>query len=265
MNGQSNSPDSTAGESTGLRAWPWPYPRFVAHRGGWLAPENTLASMRSAHAHGYRMVEIDVRLTGDGTLVLMHDDTVDRTTNGIGRVGGMTWGELARLDAGHATRDKLPQFVGEPIPGFEAIARYCLANGMAINIEIKPCPGREEETGSAVALDVLRLWRGAAVQPLISSFMEAALAAAREVAPDVPRALLQDTLTSDWPERVERLGCAAIDSNYSELTDTIVADAHRRGFRVACYTPNDPAVVGRLVEWGVDCIITDAIDVIKPD
>jgi glycerophosphoryl diester phosphodiesterase len=210
------------------------------------------------------MVEIDVRLSGDGTLVLMHDDTVDRTTNGTGRVGGMTWGELARLDAGHATRDRLPEFVGEPVPGFEAIARYCLASGMAINIEIKPCPGREEETGSAVALDVLRLWRDAPMPPLISSFMESALVAAREVAPDVPRALLQDKLTADWPDRLERLGCVALDSNYRELSADIVNDAHRRGYKVACYTPNDPVDVRRLIDWGVDCIITDAIDVIDP-
>ena len=242
----------------------WPFPRFVAHRGGWLAPENTLASMRMARAFRYRMVEIDVRLSGDGTLVLMHDDTVDRTTNGTGRVGGMTWGELARLDAGQATRERLPEFIGEPVPGFEAIARYCLANGMAINIEIKPCPGREQETGSAVALDVLRLWRDASMPPLISSFMESALAAAREVAPDLPRALLQDTLTADWPDRLARLGCSALDANYRELSADIVGDAHRRGFKVACYTPNDPQVVQSLVGCGVDCIITDAIDSIEP-
>jgi glycerophosphoryl diester phosphodiesterase len=242
---------------------PWPYPRLVAHRGGWLAPENTLASMRMAHAHGFRMVEIDVRLSGDGTLVLMHDDTVDRTTNGTGRVGGMTWGELARLDAGFAARDRLPEFIGEPVPAFEAIARFCLANGMNINIEIKPCPGREEETGCAVALDVLRLWKDAPVPPLISSFMESALVSARDVAPRVPRALLQDTLTPDWPERVARLGCVAIDANFRELSADVVADAHRRRLKVACYTPNDPADVDRLIGWGVDCVITDAIDVIR--
>jgi sn-glycerol 3-phosphate transport system ATP-binding protein len=149
----------------------WPYPRFVAHRGGgWLAPENTLAAMRVGYAHGYRMVEIDVRLSGDGTLVLMHDDTVNRTTNGIGRVGGMTWGELARLDAGYGSRERTPQFAGEPIPSFEAIARWCLANNVSLNIEIKPCPGREVETGCAVALDARRLWRHAEVPPLFSSF-----------------------------------------------------------------------------------------------
>jgi glycerophosphoryl diester phosphodiesterase len=243
----------------------WPYPRFVAHRGGgWLAPENTLAAMRVGYAHGYRMVEIDVRLSGDGTLVLMHDDTVERTTNGIGRVGGMTWGELARLDAGHGTRDRHAQFAGEPIPSFESIARWCLANGVALNIEIKPCPGREVETGCAVALDAQRLWRNARMPPLISSFEEASLVAARSVAPEFPRALLQEKLTADWPERLERRGCIALDANFRELSGEIVADAHRRGYLVATYTPNEQAAVDALIGWGVDCIITDAIDLIVP-
>ncbi|MEP6701683.1 MAG: glycerophosphodiester phosphodiesterase [Betaproteobacteria bacterium] len=246
--------------------WPWPYPRFVAHRGGgWLAPENTLAAMRVGQARGYRMVEIDARLSGDGTLVLMHDDDVDRTTNGTGRVGGLTWGELARLDAGHYMRAKDPRFAGEPVPALEAIAHWCLANRVAINIEIKPCPGREAETGSAVALDALRLWREAETPPLLSSFNEVALAAAQAVAPELQRALLQDTLSADWPERLARLGCVALDANFRELSAAVVADAHRRGYSVACYTPNDQASVGALLGWGVDCIITDAIDLIDPN
>lgn len=246
--------------------WAWPYPRYVAHRGGGsLAPENTLAAMRVGYAHGYRMVECDVKLSGDGTLVLMHDATVDRTTNGSGRVAGMTWGELARLDAGHFRRDTLPQFAGEPVPTLEAVARYCLANAMAINIEIKPCPGREAETGAAVAIEALRHWRDAAVPPLISSFSEAALERARERAPGLPRALLQHEPSADWLERLARLDCVALDADFRGLTSGIVETAHQAGYRVACYTPNDPADVRELVGWGVDCIITDAIDLIVPN
>jgi glycerophosphoryl diester phosphodiesterase len=246
--------------------WRWPYPRFVAHRGaGKIAPENTLAAMRVGYGYGYRMVEIDARLSGDGVLMLMHDDTVDRTTNGTGRVGGMTWGELARLDAGQVCRKSRSVFVGEPIPTFEAIARWCLANGVAINIEIKPSPGREAETGAAVALDVLRLWRDAELPPLFSSFHETALVAARAVAPHVPRSLVQDTLPPLWRVRLARLGCVALDANYQELSPAIVDAAHGGGYNVACYTPNDPAIVRDLTAWGVDCIITDAVDVIVPD
>ena len=243
----------------------WRYPQRVAHRGGGsLAPENTLAAMRVGHAHGYRMIECDVKLTGDGTLMLMHDDLVERTTNGAGRIAGMTWGEIARLDAGHYRRDRMPQFVGEPVPALIAIARWCIANAMAINIEIKPCPGREYETGAAAAIEAKRLWLDVELPPLLSSFSETSLAAARRFAPELPRALLQDKLTADWPERVARLDCVGIDTNYRELTQDIVVAAKRQGYRVLCYTPNEPMLVGDLSTWGVDGVNTDAIDRIAP-
>ena len=241
----------------------WRYPRRVAHRGGgWVAPENTLAAIRVGYAHGYRMFECDVKLTGDGTLVLMHDDVVDRTTDGSGRVGGMTWGEIARLDAGHYKRATTPEFVGEPVPSLAAVARYCVANAMAINIEIKPCAGREWETGAAAAIDAKRLWKDGdpELPPLLSSFSEAALEAAQRFAPELPRALLQHKLTPDWIDRLARLDCVALDANFLELTPEIVSRARADGYRVACYTPNELTVVEALEGWGVDCVITDAID-----
>jgi glycerophosphoryl diester phosphodiesterase len=246
--------------------WTWRYPRHVAHRGGGtLAPENTLAAMRVGQGHGYKMAECDAKLSGDGTLVLMHDATVERTTNGKGRVAGMTWGELARLDAGHAQAAERPQFIGEPVPTLEAVVRHCLANGFGLNVEIKPCPGRERETGAAVAVELKRIWHGDGLPPLISSFSEVALEAARQFAPHLPRALLQDKLTADWSERLARLDCVALDANFRELTREVVAQARGLGYRVVSYTPNDPVVAAALLDWGVDCVITDAIDRIRPD
>ncbi len=132
----------------------WPYPRYVAHRGaGKLAPENTLAAMREGYAHGYRMVEFDVKLSADGVPFLLHDDTLDRTTDGAGRADALPWAELAQLDAGswHSAI-----YAGEPLPTFSAIARWALANGVACNIEIKPMPwqrardrGRSRARGGA--------------------------------------------------------------------------------------------------------------------
>ena len=243
----------------------WRYPRRVAHRGGgWLAPENTLAATRVGYAHGYRMFECDVKLTGDGTLMLMHDDLADRTTNGTGRVAGKTWGEIARLDAGHYKRETSPEFVGEPVPTLDTMARYCIANAMAINIEIKPCAGREWETGAAAAIDAKRLWKGIELPPLLSSFNEVSLEAAQRFAPELPRALLQHKLTDDWADRLARLDCVALDANFTELSPEIVARAKREGYRVACYTPNELAIVEALEGWGVDCVITDAIDRVPP-
>ena len=240
----------------------WPYPRYAAHRGaGKLAPENTLAAMRVGFEHGYRMVEFDVKLSADGVAFLLHDDTLERTTNARGPADALSWEKLSQLDAG-SWRSKA--YAGERIPTFAAVAQWAIANGVACNVEIKPMPGKESSTGTAVTLEAQKLWRGAAVPPLLSSFSEDSLAAARSAAPDLPRALLLEKIPSDWRERLSRLGCTALDPDYRELTAETVAAAREAGYRVVTYTPNDPRVVAKLVAWGVDTIITDAIDVIPP-
>ena len=177
---------------------PWPYPLWIAHRGaGKLAPENTLAAFRVGAAHGYRAFECDVKLSADGVPFLLHDATLQRTTPAQGTAGERAWSELSRLDAGswHSRA-----YAGEPIPNFEAIARYCLRNGFALNIEIKPTPGQEAETGRVVAREAQRLWaadpRSAGLPPLLSSFSPDSLQGALESSPtELPRALLLDSLT----------------------------------------------------------------------
>lgn len=236
----------------------WPYPRLCAHRGaGKLAPENTLTAMRVGHAHGYGMVEFDVKLSADNVAFLLHDATLERTTSGRGRADALPWRELTRLDAGgwHSAK-----YAGEMLPTFAAIARWARAHGVACNVEIKAMPGRERETGAAIALDATALWRDAEVVPLLSSFDEVSLVAARDAAPQLPRALLLDELPGDWLERLRALDCVALDANHEALNVEVVKAAHRAGHRVCCYTPNDPARVTALAEWGVDTIITDAID-----
>ncbi|MCC6196934.1 MAG: glycerophosphodiester phosphodiesterase [Burkholderiales bacterium] len=243
---------------------PWPYPRLCAHSGaGKLAPENTLTAMRVGHAHGYSMVEFDVKLAADNVAFLLHDSTLDRTTSGRGRADALLWRELSRLDAGgwHSAK-----YAGEMLPTFAAIARWARAHGVFCNAEIKPTPGRERETGAAVALDAASLWRDAQVPPLLSSFSEAALEGARDAVDALPRALLiEDALPPDWLGRLARLACVALDSDHKLLTAEVVAAAHRAGYRVCSWTPNEPARVAELGAWGVDTIITDAIDAIPAD
>jgi len=240
----------------------WPYPKTVAHRGaGKLAPENTLAAIRHGVSFGYRATEIDVKLSGDGTLLLMHDDTTNRCSDGRGRVAAKTWHQLALLDAGswHS-----PAFAGEPIPTYWRVAKYCIANGILLNTEIKPCIGRERETGAAVALETQALFSApehAHLKPLLSSFATESLIAARDAAPEFDRAhLFEHPLPTDWLERTRAAGAIAIDTNWRSLTAEIVADAHDHGLRVACYTCNDPAEADKLWSWGVDTVITDAVD-----
>ena len=240
----------------------WPYPRHVAHRGaGKLAPENTLAAMRVGFAHGYRMVEFDVKLSSDGVPFLLHDDTLERTTNAHGPADALSWSELSLLDAGswHS-----PTYAGEPPASFTAIARWAIASGVACNVEIKPMPKRETATGTAVALAARELWRGAPVPPLLSSFSEEALAAAQSATPELQRALLVDEIPQDWPARLSRLECVALDADYKVLTAEIVRRARDSGYKVMTYTANEPQIVARLLGWGVDVVITDAVDVVRP-
>lgn len=241
---------------------PWPYPRLAAHRGaGKRAPENTLAAFRHGYAHGYRMIECDAKLSADGVAFLLHDATLERTTSGIGRADALAWRELSRLDAGswHS-----PAFAGETIPTLAAAAGWCRANDVKLNIEIKPTPGRERETGAAVALDAQTLWVDDDVKPLLSSFCEDALAAARDAVPELPRAWLSETLPDSWREQALALGCIAVDLKHTLLTEALVAQARAAGLRVATWTANEPARVSALLAWGVDTVITDAVDAIDP-
>ena len=245
-----------------MRGRRWPYPRYAAHRGaGKLAPENTLAALKYGCQFGYRMAEFDVKLSADGVAFLLHDATLQRTTNGWGRADSLTWRELAQLDAGswHS-----PPYAGEPPPTLGAVASYCCANGVAVNIEIKPTPGRERETGAAVAIDASLLWSEAPTIPLLSSFSDLALAAAQEAVPDLPRAYLFQRLPPDWVERCVTLGCVAVDIKHTLLKPAVIEAAHGAGLAVLAWTVNDPRRAALLASWGVDTIITDAVDRIPP-
>lgn len=240
----------------------WPYPLWVAHRGaGKLAPENTLAAFRVGAAHGYRAFECDVKLSADGVLFLLHDATLERTTSGAGTAGDQNWHGLSLLDAGswHSRA-----FAGEPLPSLEGIAAYCKRNGFALNIEIKPTPGLEGQTGRAVGLDATRLWAGETLPPLLSSFSPEALQGACDTAPHLPRALLLDALHEGWFEQARALGCVGVVTAFGLMDADLVAQLHGVGMRALAYTVNEPAEARRLAGLGIDGIITDAVDRFSP-
>ena len=241
---------------------PWPYPRWIAHRGaGKLAPENTLAAFRLGAQHGYRMFECDAKLSADGEVFLMHDATLERTTNGHGVGGTQPWHALSQLDAG-AWHSR--EHAGEPLPRLQALARFCLANGHLLNIEIKPTPGTERQTGEVVAREAARCWAGQAVPPLLTSFKPEALAGAQAVAPALPRGLLLDALWSGWFEQAQALGCVAVVCNYALWDAALVAKVQGAGLRCLSYTVNDPSVAQHLIALGTDGIITDRVDLFSP-
>ena len=240
----------------------WPYPLWIAHRGaGKLAPENTLAAFRVGASHGYRAFECDVKLSADGVPFLLHDSTLGRTSSGQGTASLLKWSDLSRLDAG-AWHSRA--FAGEPLPGLDRIAAYCIANGLALNIEIKPTPGDEVATGRVVAHEVARLWAGQAPPPLLSSFSADALCAAKEADARWPRALLLDALREGWLAETQALGCVAVVTNHKLMDAAVIAELHAAGLRALVYTVNDAATAQRLLALGIDGIITDAVDQFAP-
>ena len=123
-------------------------PRVIGHRGAAAyAPENTLEGIREAARRGARWVEFDAKLTGDGVVILMHDDTLDRTTNGHGSVAQTSFGDIGRLDAGAWFGEA---WRGARVPRLADALALLVELDMQANIEIKPCPGREIETAQAV-------------------------------------------------------------------------------------------------------------------
>lgn len=240
----------------------WPYPRVLAHRGGGtLAPENTLGGLRAGHAHGFRGVEFDAKLTRDGVVILLHDDSLGRTTSGQGLAAQTDWEGLRGLDAGSWLS---PQFAGEPIPTLAAALELCQQLHLWPNVEIKPCPSRERETGTAVALEVAQHWRSGTL-PLLSSFSPLALEAAREAAPQLPRGLLVEKIPANWRDEYERLECFSLHCHFRAAKPAFLAAAAEAGIPVLCYTVNERKRALQLRAAGASAIVTDRLDTVPPD
>jgi len=207
------------------------------------------------------MFECDVKLSRDDVPFLLHDDTLDRTTNAQGIAGQHTWAALQQLDAGswHSSA-----YAGEPLPSLDSIAAYCIANGFDLNIEIKPTTGTDEHTGTVVAQHAARLWQNESRKPLLTSFKPEALQAALGAAPELPRGLLLHELWTGWLETALMLGCVAIICNHKLWDTSRVTQAKSAGFKTLSYTVNEPADVQRLLALGTDGIITDRLDRFRP-
>ncbi len=232
-----------------------PVPTVIGHRGAaGTAPENTLAGFREAAQLGARWVEFDVHLSADGVPVLMHDDTIDRTTDGEGPVGGRNLDDLRMLDAGRWFDDR---HAGEPIPALEEVIALLASLGLGADVEIKPSPGREAATGHAVGRMLRDAWPSTLPPPIVSSFAEPSLAAAREAAPGIARGLLIPSLTGNWRESMRALGCATLHCGHRRLNRADIELVRRAGYPLLAYTVNGRNRAETLLGWGAVSIITD--------
>lgn len=239
-------------------------PRIIGHRGAAAyAPENTLEGLHTAADMGIDWVEFDVKLTKDHVPILFHDETLDRTTNGGNLlVANVTYEEIKQFEAGSWFSDS---FAGIKIPTLEEAIEVLLKRNLGVNVEIKPCPGREKETAEVV-LDVLSQYWDDHDRLLISSFQHVSLETAFDMAEDWHRSLL---LGEEWPENwrelAEYLKVSTINLDGRKVEREEVEDVVDLGLPILAYTINTQEEARRLLSWGVDGFFSDSPDVIKDE
>jgi len=229
-------------------------PVVFAHRGASkFAPENTIASFRSALEMGALALELDITLSKDGEVVVIHDDTVDRTTDGKGAVADLNLAEIKEMDAGSWFST---QFVGEKIPTLQEVFAFVQDKAL-INIELKNAGKRNPElVQKAVDLTKSMQMQETAI---FSSFYPKNVRMVRDLLPECPVGLLTlpgligkfEILFSS------KLSPDMIHPHYSNLSASFIQKQHARLRRVHTYTVNEPALIRKMIDWEVDGFFCD--------
>ncbi|MCC7037879.1 MAG: glycerophosphoryl diester phosphodiesterase [Alphaproteobacteria bacterium] len=235
-------------------------PRVIGHRGAKAyAPENTLSSIHAAADLGCEWVEVDVKLSKDSEAIIFHDEELIRCTGVNGLVKDFALAELREMDAGSWYGES---FLNERIPTLEELLNTVLERGMGVNLEIKPCPGREKETAE-VMLDVAtRIWPDDAPPPLVSSFQHVSLETAMDMMEEWPRGFLMDEHLENWQELAQYLNAATININGNTATRDQIEEYMEYQKPILAYTINDQQKAKELVRWGVDAVFSDNPDTI---
>jgi glycerophosphoryl diester phosphodiesterase len=230
-------------------------PFIVAHRGAsTYAPENTLAAFRMAAEQGADSIELDAKLSADGQIVVIHDQTLERTTNGSGKVISQTLAELKAWDAGSFFSD---QFKGEPIPTLEEVFE-AVAGRLLINVELtnysSPADGLVEKVCGLVKKLALE------ERVLFSSFLPTNLQTAQRILPEVPVAILAMPGWRGWLARslpFLRTSPEWVHPYFEDASASYITNQHRFSRKVNVWTVDDPVEMVALLKDGVDGLITD--------
>jgi glycerophosphoryl diester phosphodiesterase len=236
-------------------------PKIIGHRGcAGYAPENTLVGIHTAADMGVEWVELDVKLTKDQVPILFHDELLDRTTDGSGEVKDHTYTQLKELDAGLWFGES---FFDTRIPTLEQALDVLIERDLGVNIEIKPCPGRERETAE-VALDLLSsVWDDHA-NILISSFQHVSLEVALEMAEDWARSYcLGEEWPEGWADIAKYLHASAFTVDGHNSTPEQIRELSLLGKPMLAYTINDPDQARALQGVGFHGFFSDEPDVVR--
>ncbi|MBA2655109.1 MAG: glycerophosphodiester phosphodiesterase [Gammaproteobacteria bacterium] len=232
--------------------------KVIGHRGAsGHAPENTRISMSKAHQLGAEWVEFDVMLARSGEPIIIHDETLGRTTNGTGEVADIDFETLACLDCGSWFG---AEFSDQRIPTLQNLLDHIIPLNLAINIEIKPYPGYEEQTAIRT-LEVLQShWPKSSPEPLISSFSPLVLKKLFELSREYKLGYIIDSLEGNWEQVLRNYGCISLHIDHHLLTLEIVKRIKKVVPFVLAYTVNEPERAQQLFDWGVDSVFSDYPD-----
>ena len=236
--------------------------RVFAHRGlNTLAPENTMAAFRKVVEHGLNWIETDVDILGDGTVIICHDTTLDRTTNKSGGYYGLTAADLETIDAGSWFGS---EFAGEKLPTLHQLVDFMNETGLNANIEIKSNEAGAAMTRQLIKAVIAELGRLNGPEVIVSCFNHVLLAEFHALAPEIPLGCLYETCTlnDDWRSVLELVGASYIHPEDAALTREKVRAFRDAGFGVNVWTVNSPARANELFNWGATGIFTDVAHLI---
>ena len=231
-------------------------PLIIAHRGANVdAPENTLIAIELAAQQGATWIEVDLHLTADRQIIVIHDETLNRTTDGNGRVLDKTLAQLQQLDAGSWFAN---EFVGERLPSLEQLIKVLEHFKLNVNLEIKADAGMEGETSEVTAKILQQHWPANKSLPLISSFSSLALETMQRVAPHLPRGLLLEKWAGkDSATLATKLDCVTVNLSRRYVDAASVDSIKALNKTIMIYTVNQPTQARELFAMGVDAIFTD--------
>jgi glycerophosphoryl diester phosphodiesterase len=231
---------------------------LIAHRGApLLAPENTLPAMRAAAAKGARWVEVDVKLTRDMKPVIIHDDHVDRTTNGHGFVANMTLEDIRSLDAGSHFS---PDFAGTQVPTLEELVETVLDLGLNLQLELKPTPGDDIETAEIALAAMKDLWPANHDGLFFTSFSIRSIHAAARLMPNVPRAYAVVVPPKNPKALLAETRCQILHLQRDLLPDHALKILADSGIEFAVATVNEAETAERFFAGGAQSILSDVPD-----
>lgn len=233
-------------------------PPVIAHRGASAyAPENTLAAFLKAKELGIQWVEFDVMLTKEGEVVVIHDETLDRTTNCQGRVCDFSFDYISTLDAGSWFNKSFAQ---EKILSFKQLIDFLAEHHLAANVEIKAQQGQEEKTVKNVLKNLADHWQPFMLPPLVSSFSLDILRFVRRYSATCWLGLLMDEWHEDWERICDELSCISVNVNHQILTPQRAQQILATQRKILCYTVDDPARAHELFSWGVHAVFSNMPD-----